>query len=133
MELALKYVLFAIVATAANIGAQDISIRLYDGLFHVVASVFIGTLVGLVVKYVLDKRYIFRFQTRNAAHDGKTFGLYTVMGIVTTVIFWGVEFGFDHIFGTKEMRYVGAVIGLAIGYVIKYRLDKAFVFRTAPA
>jgi hypothetical protein len=28
------------------------------------------------------------------------------------------------------MRYVGGCIGLAIGYVIKYRLDKRYVFRT---
>jgi putative flippase GtrA len=26
------------------------------------------------------------------------------------------------------MRYTGAVIGLAIGYIIKYLLDKRFVF-----
>lgn len=27
------------------------------------------------------------------------------------------------------MRYLGGVLGLAIGYVIKYELDKRFVFR----
>jgi hypothetical protein len=31
------------------------------------------------------------------------------------------------------MKYVGAVLGLAIGYVTKYQLDRRFVFRTAPA
>jgi preprotein translocase subunit SecA len=38
------------------------------------------------------------------------------------------EFGFDFLFGTKLMRYVGGVIGLAIGYAIKYQLDKRYVF-----
>jgi hypothetical protein len=52
------------------------------------------------------------------------------MGLATTVIFWGFEFGFHHIFETKEMRYLGGVIGLAIGYVTKYHLDKRYVFRT---
>lgn len=56
--------------------------------------------------------------------------LYTVMGIFTTIIFLAFEFGFHAIFETKEMRYVGGVIGLMIGYICKYYLDKRFVFRT---
>lgn len=83
-----------------------------------------------MVKYILDKRYIFRFRARSVAHDTQTFALYTLMGLATTVIFWGFEFGFHHIFETKEMRYLGGVIGLAIGYLTKYHLDKRYVFRT---
>ena len=129
MNLTIKYVIFALIATAVNIGAQDIVIRNYIGTFDVLISVVVGTGVGLVVKYILDKRYIFRFRARDAAHDGKTFVLYTLMGLATTVIFWGFEFGFDHIFETKEMRYLGGIIGLAIGYLTKYHLDKRYVFR----
>jgi putative flippase GtrA len=84
--------------------------------------------VGLVVKYLLDKRYIFQYVTKDIKHDGKTFVLYVAMGLITTAIFWGFAFGFDHIFETKEMRYVGSVIGLSIGYVTKYFLDKKYVF-----
>ena len=62
------------------------------------------------------------------AHDGQTFALYTLMGIVTTFVFWGFEFGFDYLFQTRPMRYLGGVIGLAIGYYVKYQLDKRFVF-----
>lgn len=129
-KLAINYVIFALIATAANIGAQDLVIRTYSGAFDILASVVVGTCVGLVVKYILDKRYIFRFQARSVAHDTQTFALYTVMGLATTVIFWGFEFGFHHIFETKEMRYLGGVIGLAIGYLTKYHLDKRYVFRT---
>ena len=129
-KLALTYTMFALIATAANIGAQDMSTRIYDGAFSIFASVLIGTGVGLVVKYVLDKRYIFRFQARDAVHDSQTFVLYAIMGMVTTVIFWGFEFGFQYLFETKEMRYLGGVIGLAIGYLSKYHLDKRYVFRT---
>jgi len=129
MNLTIKYVIFALIATAVNIGAQDIVIRNYIGAFNILISVVVGTSVGLVVKYILDKRYIFRFRARDAAHDGKTFVLYTLMGLATTVIFWGFEFGFDHIFETKEMRYLGGIIGLAIGYLTKYHLDKRFVFK----
>jgi len=129
MRIPVAYTLFALFATAVNIGAQEIAGRAYSGAGHLLLSIVTGTMAGLMVKYVLDKRYIFRFQASNALHDGKTFVLYSLMGVVTTVIFWGFEFGFNYAFGTKELRYLGGVLGLAIGYVAKYHLDKQFVFR----
>lgn len=131
-KLAVNYSIFALIATAANICAQDIVIRTYSGALDVLASIIVGTGAGLVVKYILDKRYIFRFRAQNLAHDTRTFALYTVMGLVTTVVFWGFEFAFHHIFETKEMRYLGGIIGLAIGYLTKYHLDKQFVFPKEP-
>lgn len=128
MKLIANYTIFALIAIAANIGAQDFVIRIYSGAFDILVSVFVGTSIGLVVKYILDKRYIFRFQPYNIAHDTQTFALYTLMGLFTTVIFWGFEFGFHYIYETKEMRYLGGVIGLVIGYLSKYHLDKHFVF-----
>jgi putative flippase GtrA len=130
MRLAITYAILALIATAANIGAQDLLIRVYNGAYDIILSMVVGTGFGLVVKYILDKRYIFRFRARDAAHDSRTFVLYTVMGLATTVIFWGFEFGFEYLFATKEMRYLGGIIGLAIGYVTKYHLDKRYVFRT---
>jgi len=127
-KLAINYVGFALIATAANIGTQDLFIRAYSSDFAILASVMVGTGVGLVVKYMLDKRYIFRFQARSVVHDTQTFALYTVMGMVTTIVFWGFELGFHHVFKTKEMRYFGGVMGLAIGYLVKYHLDKRYVF-----
>ena len=129
-KLAVKYAIFALIATAANIGAQDLVVRTYNGTGAIVASIVAGTGVGLVVKYLLDKRYIFRFRAASAAHDTRTFALYAAMGLATTVIFWGFEFGFHYLFATREMRYLGGVIGLAIGYLSKYHLDKRYVFHT---
>ena len=128
-KLVTLYTLFAIAATAANIAAQDLFIRTYKGSLNILISVIIGTVVGLIVKYILDKRYIFGFKPRSVAHDTQTFVLYTLMGLATTLIFWGFEFSFHYFFETKEMRYLGGVIGLAIGYLTKYHLDKRFVFR----
>lgn len=130
--LAISYGIFALIATVANIGAQDVVTRLYSGPWLIATSMFVGTGVGLAVKYVLDKRYIFRFKALSVAHDTRTFVLYTLMGFLTTVVFWGFEWGFHLAFETKEMRYVGGVIGLAIGYLIKYHLDKRFVFKVEP-
>lgn len=127
--LAITYLILAVIATATNILAQDVAIRIYSGAYSVLLSVAVGTAVGLIVKYMLDKRYIFRFRARDVAHDSKTFALYTLMGVATTVIFWGFEFGFHYLFESKGMRYLGGVIGLAIGYLAKYHLDKRYVFR----
>ncbi|WP_392433655.1 GtrA family protein [Yersinia sp. HM-2024] len=128
-KLAFNYAIFALIATAVNIGVQDLIVRIYSGKFSILASVIIGTGVGLIIKYILDKRYIFRFNARSVAHDTQTFALYTVMGLVTTLLFWGFEFSFYYFFDAKEMRYVGGIIGLAIGYLTKYQLDKRYVFR----
>ena len=129
IKLTLLYITFAIIATISNILAQELSTYLYFGRFYILISIIFGTGVGLVVKYILDKKYIFKYKTQNTKQDGKLFVLYTIMGVFTTVIFWGFEFGFDYFFETKEMRYLGGVIGLMIGYICKYYLDKKFVFK----
>jgi putative flippase GtrA len=118
----------AAIATVVNIGTQDLFLRIYSGMYSVAASVLVGTAAGLLVKYILDKRFIFDFRARDIAHDSRTFALYLYMGVATTAIFWGFEFGFNQVFGTDEMRYLGGVIGLGIGYFAKYHLDKRFVF-----
>jgi putative flippase GtrA len=129
LALPVLYTAFAVLAIGVNIGTQAIVVALYGGPFALVASVLAGTATGLVAKYVLDKAYIFRFTTRDKAHEAKTFALYTVMGIVTTAVFWGTEAVFHLVWETDAMRYLGGVIGLAIGYCSKYYLDKRFVFR----
>ena len=129
ITVATKYSIFAVIATVANIGTQDISIRLYPHAYGLALSIFLGTVIGLIVKYILDKRYIFQYVTKSAAHNTQTFMLYTLMGIFTTVIFWGFEYAFHYAWESKEMRYLGGIIGLAIGYCTKYYLDKQFVFR----
>lgn len=131
MRLVIVYALLAVIATAANIGAQDLALRIYGGAYAIGVSVLVGTLVGLLLKYVLDKRFIFGFQARSVGHDSKVFVLYAGVGGLTTLVFWGFEFSFHLMFGTREMRYLGGVIGLALGYLLKYQLDKRFVFRQA--
>lgn len=129
MKLAAIYALLAAIATATNIGAQAGFLLLYSGAYAIALSIMVGTGFGLIVKYVLDKRYIFRFKAENAAHGSKVFILYASTGVITTAVFWGFELSFHTLFGTDQMRYLGGVIGLAIGYVTKYELDKRFVFR----
>ena len=127
-RIALLYAVFAAIATAANIASQALWIWLYRGPYAVPLSILVGTAVGLPIKDVLEKRFIFAFQSDNLAHDGRLFVLYTAMGGFTTALFWGIEYAFHLLFGTDAMRYLGGLIGLTLGYVIKYQLDKRFVF-----
>ncbi|MEL6679390.1 MAG: GtrA family protein [Pseudomonadota bacterium] len=130
-RLAALYTAFAIVATVANLLSQRASLAVYSDFGGVPLAILVGTAVGLVVKYVLDKRWIFQDQRTGAAAHAQLFGLYTLMGVATTVIFWGTEYGFHLIWGTDAMRELGAIIGLSIGYVTKYQLDKRYVFKPA--
>src|SRR3981081_1200044 len=93
MRLAIVYTIIALIAAAANLGAQELAVRAWHGAFQIELSVFIGTGVGLVVKYVLDKIFIFRFRAASTLHDLQTFILYTGMGVVTTLLFWGTGLG----------------------------------------
>ena len=126
--IAVLYAVFAALATAVNIGCQALVIWVYKGTYALPLSILLGTTAGLPVKYVLEKRYIFSFVSENLSHDGRMFALYSFMGVFTTALFWGVEFTFHQMFGTDAMRYLGGVIGLSLGYAIKYHLDKRFVF-----
>jgi putative flippase GtrA len=127
-RLASLYAVFAGLATAVNIGCQALVIWVYQGPYAVPLSVLAGTAAGLPVKYELEKRHIFGFRADSLAHDGRLFVTYTFLGAFTTALFWGIEYAFHVAFQTDAMRYLGGAIGLALGYTIKYHLDKHFVF-----
>ena len=131
MKLALLYGWLAAIAIAINILSQEIVVLVYQGPLAIPVSVLAGTAVGLLAKYLLDKRYIFRYTTRHMGHDAQLFLLYSLMGVATTTIFWGFEFGFQWAFDNRAMRYLGGILGLALGYWIKYHLDRRFVFKAA--
>ncbi|OCX66639.1 polysaccharide biosynthesis protein GtrA [Thioclava sp. SK-1] len=131
LNIGLLYALFAVVATVINLGAQRLVLSQGDGVVIFAAAVFLGTVAGLVAKYLLDKRWIFADTDTGLANHSRKFGLYSAMGLVTTAIFWGAETAFWLIFSTETMRELGAVLGLSIGYIVKYFLDRRFVFTPA--
>lgn len=129
MLLVLKYSLFALIATIINLFTQFISLAIYSQDFSLFIAMFFGTLTGLIAKYILDKKYIFYYVVKDKKEDSQKFILYSIMGVFTTLIFWGFEIGFDYIFDSEIAKYIGAIIGLSIGYITKYFLDKKFVFK----
>ncbi|MGI9404454.1 MAG: GtrA family protein [Hyphomicrobium sp.] len=131
-RIGLMYAAFAGLATLANLVAQWSVFRLYDGAHSLPLGMAAGTLVGLMVKYVLDKRWIFEDYETGASRHARKFSLYSLTGVFTTALFWATELVSAHVGQREIWRYVGAVVGLGIGYSIKYCLDRRFVFaRTA--
>jgi len=126
--LVIKYILFAIISTLFNLLLQYMSFKFYSGFGSLYIAMFLGTLTGLATKYILDKKFIFYHTPKDKKDDAKKFMFYSFMGVFTTIIFWGTEIAFDILFTEPNARYIGAVLGLTIGYIIKYFLDKKYVF-----
>ena len=126
--LVLRYAAFAVAAMLCNLAAQRLALSFYDGDYALVPAIFVGTGVGLVVKYLLDKRWIFGDLSTGITDHTRKFSIYTLMGVLTTVIFWGTEATFWAIWHSDLMRELGAIFGLSAGYFIKYRLDRRYVF-----
>lgn len=126
--LILRYSCFAAIAILVNLAAQRGVLALWPELLPAMVA---GTGAGLVVKYILDKHWIFFDSATGLAQHGRKFILYSAMGVVTTMIFWGSETGAWYVWGSEFAREAGAVIGLTIGYVVKFLLDRRFVFTDA--
>jgi len=126
--IALKYAMFAVTSTLINLLFQYLSFLFYSRYASLYVAMFVGTIAGLISKYCLDKNWIFYHIPKGKKDDAKKFVFYSCMGIFTTIIFWGTEIGFNYLISNPNAKYIGALIGLAVGYVIKYYLDKKYVF-----
>lgn len=128
-QLVIRYSLFALLAMAINIGLQRLILAQGETTPFYTAAVIAGTAAGLVVKYILDKKWIFFDTTREAKGVARQFSNYTLVGGITTLIFWAMETAAWLLTKDHGAREVGAVVGLSIGYFVKYYLDKQFVFK----
>ena len=98
-------------------------VKLYD-----LIKIAVGTILGFMTKFVLDKFFVFREKQKSISHTFKQIIIYGFLAVFTTLIFWSFQLGFKLVFGSGVIEYIGAVLGLAIGYTIKFFLDKKFVF-----
>lgn len=128
MSIAVLYVLFAIFAILVNIATQILVFRVVWFAYAVPVSVAAGTLTGLVTKYLLDRNYVFHASPGPKRKEWRSFLMYVGTGALTTIIFWTTEFVFHYAFQAEMYRYLGGVLGLSLGYVVKYRLDRDLVF-----
>jgi putative flippase GtrA len=128
---AMRYIACALAAGGVNIALQAIVLVAVAGSSALPAAIVVGTGGGLLVKYALDKRYVFDDPLGSPRHEARRFGLYTATGVLTTLVFWSVETAAHVALGTPEAALAGAVVGLGIGYALKFALDSRFVFREA--
>jgi len=131
-ELVARYSAFAAIATIANLAAQRVVFATVQQDVRFLLALVAGTGIGLVLKYILDKKWIFFEAAQPLGAESRKFSLYTLTGVGTTLVFWGAEGLFWLIWQTQFMREIGAVLGLTIGYVVKYNLDRRFVFQAGP-
>ena len=127
---AATYTAFALFSTALNLGSQQIVGKMLAGRISEVlpASILCGTVAGFAAKYLLDKNFIFFDRSETHGAEARKFSLYAAFSVFTTLIFWGSEIGAYYVFGTTAAKYVGAALGLAVGYVIKFKLDRYYTF-----
>lgn len=126
------YVLFAGLSMMANLLTQEAVFRTAP-VAALPLAILAGTAAGFVVKYVLDKKWVFSDRYTTHGEELRKVSLYGVFSGFTTLIFWAFEVTFWAVWGTDFAKYAGAVLGLAIGYAVKYRLDRTFVFRERTA
>ena len=128
LSITFKYALFAGLATGINIAVQRGVGQIVQGPLSLYLVILSGTTAGLIVKYLLDKRFIFFYQPPSRSDEALKVLLYLMMSGFATAVFWAVEFSFDALFDFTAARYLGAAVGLTLGYSLKYELDKRFVF-----
>jgi putative flippase GtrA len=114
-----------------NLATQWLCFHVYSDRGELMVGIAAGTLTGLASKFALDKFWIFSDRSLRFADNLRKFTVYSLTGVFTTAIFWTTESTFALLTGPEAMRYWGAIIGLLIGYVVKFRLDRRFVFRGA--
>ncbi len=127
------YGAFAVLAIGVNLGVQRGVIAVGEAVAVPSSAAFLaalvsGTAAGLLIKYLLDKKWIFADTSTGLAAHSRKFSLYTAMGLATTALFWGMESAFWFAWRTQGARELGAILGLTIGYMVKYQLDRRYVF-----
>lgn len=123
-----RYAATAVLSVLANLVAQEATVQGVPEA-HLMVSIIVGTLVGFFIKYVVDKVWTFRERYTTPAGEAQRITLSGLFSVLTTLIFWGFELGFHAIWQTDFAKYLGAVLGLSIGYVLKFWLDRHHVFK----
>jgi putative flippase GtrA len=127
-KLVLRYTIFAALASFANLSAQRMVLALGIHPHSLPTALVVGTATGLVLKYMLDKRWIFNDRATGFRAHRDRFTRYSLMGIATTALFWVTETSCWLLWRRDDLRELGALLGLGVGYLLKYHLDCKFVF-----
>ena len=127
-ELLILYSVFAVIVTITNLSSQRLVLSFLTGNVGYFTALFTGTFIGVVLGYILDKNWIFKDPVMSSRVMGKQFFWYAMTGAIHTPVFWLIESVFWFTWKTDGMRELGAVLGLAIAYTLKYFILRRYVF-----
>ena len=127
-ELLILYSVIAIIVTITNLSSQRLVLSFLTGNVGYFSALFTGTFIGVVLGYFLDKNWIFKDPVMSSRVMGKQFFWYAMSGVIPTLVFWLIESVFWFTWKTDGMRELGAVLGLAIAYTLKYFIVRRYVF-----
>jgi len=122
MRLVIIYSLISLLSISLNLVCQLVLLKILLPLY---VSICLGTLIGLLVKYLLDARFIFIYKKPSVSNFVK----YSFIGGAITPIWWVSEYAAYYFFNSNAAALVGGLVGLIFCYYLKYNLDKAYVFK----
>ncbi|MFN0201742.1 MAG: GtrA family protein [Bacteroidia bacterium] len=139
-----KYLIFAFIAAGLNFLVMSATKNVLDYFFLMkgipltlvwqkmidLSAKLTGIGSGFFLKYFLDKKYVFDYQAETRKEAAKTVSLYALMSSFTTLFLFAFSELYEWCFRNEYALYVGWALGLAIGYTIKFFLDKKFVFKS---
>lgn len=133
----IRYLTFAAIAIALNMlvfsASKWVLEHIFtDETFFVYIKYFsklVGIASGFVLKYVLDKKYVFDDSSENIKEEAKKIGIYGLFSVFTTLWLFVISESFERLVEMQYEVHIGWLLGLVTGYLIKYYLDKKFVFK----
>lgn len=119
------YFLFVLVASSVNFLTQEL---IYFLVANIYISIFFGLATSMVVKYLTNKKYVFRYRAASRTDEVVVFFRYALSGAVVAGLFIGIELSFYYYLDSLYRRQIGIVVALCVTALIKFVIDERWVF-----
>lgn len=127
MKIVAKYSFISFISILFNVIAQFIFTKLFYYNYNFLIEMFLGSISGVTVKIILDRTYIFYYMNEKSIGNILRFVVYSFFEIISILLFIILEVIFNFFIPIPFSRYLGVIIGLSIGYSIKYHFDKRYI------
>ena len=123
------YLFFVLMSILLNTSIQHFIFTIFGRNKDIILmSMIVSIAIIFLFKYYVDKKYVFKYETTKKV-DKKSFSLYFIFSILTTIIFFITEASFSLFLDIDNKEELGAITGLIIGYILKYILDNKITFK----
>ena len=117
-----RYILFCLISIFLNLSTQEVFLFFFKSY---IISILFGTLNGFLIKFYLDKNFVF---SNSSSFSFNELFTYAFTAFFSTIIFWSVEIFFLIYFQNNMMKILGGFLGLILGYTLKFKLDYKLTF-----